>query len=304
LLGSNWWNVFTVAGSSPVTESGETPNAAMAPVTAGYFETLRIPLIKGRFFDRSDTPSSVPVAIVNSSLAKKFWPGEDPIGKHVRQGRSDNPYGPWRTIVGVVGDTKVHGVDLDAPQQLFLPIVQQPRTTVVAIARTRGPVASASLEAVLHDLDRSIPVFNDRTVDQLLRESSGRRRIATIVLSVFGGVAVLLAAIGVYGVIAQGVTERRQEIGVRMALGATRGQVLRLFLGQGLVAVVVGIGFGIVAAVAAARSLAGLVFGVGTTDPMTFAAVAALLSGVTLLACYVPAQFATRIDPMETLRSE
>ena len=305
LLGSNWWNVFTIAGTSAAAgESGEFPNAGMAPVTAGYFETLRIPLIKGRFFDRSDTPNSMPAAIVNSSLARKYWPGEDPIGKQVRQGKPSDPYGPWRTIVGVVGDTKVHGVDQEAPQQLFLPIVQQPRTTVFAIARTQGPVASSSLEAVLHDLDRTVPVFNDRTVDQLLREASSRRRIAMVVLSVFGGVAVLLAAIGVYGVIAQGVTERRQEIGVRMALGATRGQVVRLFLRHGLIVVVVGIASGVVATAVAARSLASLVFGVSTTDPATLGAVAALLSGVTLLACYVPAQFATRVDPVETLRSE
>ena len=139
-------------------------------------------------------------------------------------------------------------MDQETPRQLFLPIVQQPRTTVFAIARTRGPVSSSSLEAAIHDLDRTVPVFNDRTVDQVMRDASSRRRIAMVVLSVFGGVAVLLAAIGLYGVIAQGVAERRQEIGVRMALGATRGQVLRLFLGHGLIVVALGIGFGIVAA--------------------------------------------------------
>ena len=138
-------------------------------------------------------------------------------------------------------------MDQETPQQIFLPVVQQPRTTVFAIARTRGTVSSSSIETAIHDLDRSVPVFNDRTVDQVMSEASSRRRIAMIVLSVFGGVAVLLAAIGLYGVIAQGVAERRQEIGVRMALGATHGQVLRLFLRHGLIVVAIGIGGGIAA---------------------------------------------------------
>ena len=276
----------------------------MVPVTAGYFETLRIPLVKGRYFNRSDTPDSLPVAIVNSSVARKFWPNEDPLGKQIRQGFPDQPFGPWRTIVGVVGDIKQQGVDQETPPQVFMPIVQQPRTTVFAIVRTRGTVSASSLEAAIHDLDRNVPVFNDRTVDQVMRESSSRRRIAMIVLSAFGVVAVLLAAIGIYGVIAQGVAERRQEIGVRMALGATGGQILRLFLRHGLIVVAVGIACGVVAAIAAARSLASLVFGVTVTDPATLGAVAALLTVVTLLACYMPARSATRVDPLEALRSE
>jgi putative ABC transport system permease protein len=305
-LGSNWWNVFSIPGKTAEywISVGEFPNAAMVPVTAGYFETLRIPLRKGRYFDRTDTPDSLPVAIVTSSVARKYWSDEDAIGKRLIQGFPAEPYGPWRTIVGVVDDIRQHGVDRDAPPQVFMPIVQQPRTTVFAIARTRATVSPSSLEAAIHELDRTVPVFNDRTVDQVMRESSSRRRIAMIVLSVFGGCAVLLAAIGIYGVIAQGVAERRQEIGVRMALGADAGQILRLFLRHGLAVVAVGIACGIVAAIAAARSLASLVFGVTVTDPATLGAVAALLTIITLLACYMPARAATGIDPSETLRSE
>ncbi len=165
-------------------------------------------------------------------------------------------------------------------------------------------MSPASLEAAIHDVDRNVSVFNDRTVDQLMRDSSSRRRIAMIVLSAFGIIAVLLAAVGVYGVIAQVVAERRQEIGVRMALGATGGQILRLFLRHGLIVVAVGIACGVVMALAARRSLASLVFGVTVTDPATLSAVAALLTVVTLLACYMPARSATRVDPLEGLRSE
>jgi predicted permease len=305
-FGSNWWQVFNFPGKTAEhwISIGEFPNAGMAPVTAGYFETLRIPLVSGRYFDRSDTPDSLPVAIFTSSLARKYWPNEDPIGKQMRQGFPSAPYGPWRTIVGVVGDVKQEGVDREISPQVFMPIVQQPRTTVFAIARARGPLAAPSLEAALHDLEPTVPVFNDRTLDQVMREASSRRRIAMVVLSVFGGVAVLLAAVGLYGVIAQGVAERRREIGVRMALGATDDQILRLFLRHGLMVVTVGIGCGLLAAMAADRSLARLVFGVTPRDPATLGSVAALLTVVTLLATYMPARSATRVDPAEALRAE
>ena len=282
---------------------GEFPSAGMVPVTTGYFETLRIPLVKGRYFDRSDTIDSLPVAIISSGLAKRYWSIEDPIGKQIRLGVPE-PFGPWRTIVGVVGDLKQEGVDRETPQQVFMPIVQQPRTTVFAVARTRGSLAAASIEAAVHDLDRTIPVFNDRTIDRVMADASSRRRIAMIVLSVFSGVAVLLAVIGLYGMIAQGVAERRQEIGVRIAIGATGGQILRLFLRHGLIAVTIGIACGVIASLAAARSLASLVFGVAVTDPATLGMVAAILTAVTLLACFLSARSATHVDPLEALRSE
>jgi predicted permease len=298
----------------------DLPSAGIVPVSATYFDTLKIPLIRGRSFDRTDTPDSEPVAIINASLANLYWTAragetnliafagknEDPIGQRIRltAGRPTEGYGPWRTIVGIVGDVKQHGVDQDTPQQIFLPVVQQTRTTVFAVVRTRGTVPTSSIETAIRDLDRSVPVFNDRTVEQVMREAGSRRRVATIVLSVFAGAAVLLAAIGLYGVIAQSVTERRKEIGVRMALGATDAQILRLFLRHGIILVAAGIGCGVVAATAAGRSLASLVFGVTVTDPATLGAVAALLTAATLLACYLPARAATRVDPLEALRSE
>lgn len=305
-LGSNWWNVFMIEGTTEAQwiAAGLFPNAGMVPVTAGYFETLKIPLIQGRYFDRTDRPESLPVAVITRSLAQKYWPNDDAIGKQIRQGFPKDPYGPWRTIVGVVGDVKQEGVDRETPFQVFMPIVQQPRTTSFAIVRTRGPVSASTLEAALHDLDSNIPIFNDRTLDQVMRDASSRRRIAMVVLSVFGVVAALLAAIGIYGVIAQGVAERRREIGVRVALGASPRQILQLFLRHGVVLAVVGVGGGIAASIAAARSLASLVFGVSVTDPLTLASVAALLIGITLMACYLPARSAMRVDPLAALRAE
>jgi putative ABC transport system permease protein len=323
ILGSNWWNWFTVAGRPvpPGAVMMDLPSAGIVPVSATYFETLKIPLIRGRSFDRSDTPESQPVAIINASLVNLYWRNggyakemspafvkadEDPIGQQIRLAgsRPTEGYGPWRTIVGIVGDVKQHGLDQDTPQQIFLPVVQQTRTTVFAVARTRATVSSSSIETAIRDLDRSVPVFNDRTVEQVMREAGSRRRVAAIVLSVFAGAAVLLAAIGLYGVIAQSVAERRREIGVRMALGATQGHVLRSFLRDGLIVMVVGITCGVIATIAVARSLASLVYGVTTTDPATLAAVTVLLAGVSLAACYLPARAAARLDPLVALRLE
>jgi putative ABC transport system permease protein len=308
ILGSNWWNWFTVAGRpiQPGAVMMDLPSAGMVPVSAGYFETLKIPVIKGRSFDRSDTPDSEPVAIINTSLVELYFRSEDPIGKQIRLAgsRPTEGYGPWRTIVGIVGDVKQHGIDQLTPQQIFMPVVQQTRSTVFAVVRTRGTVTSSTIETAIRDLDRSVPVFNDRTVQQVMREASSRRRVAAIVLSVFAAAAVLLAAIGLYGIIAQSVAQRRQEIGVRMALGATDDRILRLFLRQGLIVVAIGVGAGIAGAVAAGESLASLVFGVTPRDPATLATVAALLTAVTLLASYLPARSATRVDPSEALRSE
>ena len=306
ILGSNWWNVFMIEGTTAEhwTAVGEVPNAGMVPVTAGYFEMLKIPLLKGRYFDGSETPASPPVAIINSRLAKRYWPNGDAIGKQIQQGYGNAPFGPWRTIVGVVGDIKQEGVDREVSQQVFLPAVQQPRTTVFAVVRTRMRVPSSALEAAIHDVDRNIPVFNDRTVEQVMREASSRRRVAMIVLSVFGAVALLLAAIGVYGVIAQGVAERRREIGVRMALGATGDQVIGLFLRRGLVVIAVGLPIGVAGALVAVRSLKSLVFGIGVSDPATLGVVAAVLVCVALVASYLPARSAARTDPLNALRAE
>jgi putative ABC transport system permease protein len=322
ILGSNWWNWFTVSGRplAPSAVMMDLPSAGIVPVSASYFDTLKIPVIRGRSFDRSDTPSSEPVAIVNESLVRLYWTAragetnetafvkadEDPIGQRIRLASSkpSEGYGPWRTIVGIVGDVKQHGLDQDTPQQIFVPVVQQTRSTVFAVARTRVPVPAAAIETAIRDLDRSVPVFNDRTVEQVLQESSSRRRVAAIVLTTFAAAAVLLTAIGLYGIVAQSVGERRREVGIRIAVGATDTQIVRLFLRHGVMVVVIGIAAGTAATLAAARSLATLVYGISAAEPMTLATVAVFLAAIALLACYMPARSASRIDPVEALRSE
>jgi putative ABC transport system permease protein len=300
--GSNWWSQFTIVGRPALAPEDFGPNAGMVPVSAGFFETLRIPLLKGRYFDLSDTPNSLPVAIINNSVAKAYWPDQTPIGKQIRGGSHGNEYGPVRTVVGVVGDIKQHGVDQETPRQVFMPVAQEVRSPMFAIVRTRVAVPSATLEAAVHTLDRTVPIFNDRTLDQVMREESSRRRFAMALLSVFGAVAVLLAAIGLYGVVAQSVTERKNEIGIRMSLGATQGQVVRMFIQRGMLPAGLGLACGLVAAVAASRSLQSIVFGLTATDPVTIGGVTALLAGVAVAACYLPARSAARVDPATTLR--
>ena len=298
----NWWSQFSILGRPAPAPGDFGPNAGMSPVTAGYFQTLEVPLLEGRYFDASDRPTSVPVAIVTKSVAQKYWPGQDPIGQQIRGGAPGNQYGPWRTVVGVVGDTKQLGLDQGSPQFIFMPLVQEPRSQLFAIVRTRSALSPATLAVAVRGADKSVSIFNDRTLDQVLSETTSRRRVAMLVLSVFGCVAVILAAIGLHGVIAQSISDRRHEIGIRMSLGATQGNVVGMFVRGGLVAAGAGLGAGMIAAVVVSRSLASMVFGLETTDPLTIAATVVLLAIIALFACYAPARAAARVDPATALR--
>ena len=323
ILGSNWWNWFTVAGRpiAPGAVMMDLPSAGIVPVSATYFETLKIPLIRGRSFDRSDTPDSQPVAIINASLVNLYWKARRarriclPSSERMKirsgsrsgwQARSPTEgYGPWRTIVGIVGDVKQHGLDQDTPQQIFLPVVQQTRTTVFAVARTRGTVASSSIETAIRDLDRSVPVFNDRTVEQVMREAGSRRRVAAIVLSVFAGAAVLAG--GDRALRGHRAERERAAAGDRRAHGTRRDATIRscgCSCDTGWSSSRLGLEPGSPAPWPRRRSLASLVFGVTVTDPVTLGTVAALLTVVTLLACYIPARSATRARSQTALRSE
>jgi len=302
--GSDWNSVFVAAGK-PVPLRPELPSAAMTMVSVGYFETMGTRLIRGRLFTSADGPRAAPAIVVNESLARRIFPNDDAIGQRLKQGWPESP-GTWREIVGVVADVKFEGVSELTPMQVYMPMAQETPRDVAIVVRAGGPPESlqAPIEAIVHAMDRDLPVYAVRTMDRLLETSMARERMGVLVLTVFAVLALTLASVGLYGVVAHGVTERTHEIGVRMALGADTRHVLGLVVGQGLLTVLAGLTIGVGAALALARTMQGLLFGITATDPATFAAVAALLLSVGLVACYVPAWRATRVDPTMALRAE
>jgi putative ABC transport system permease protein len=301
--GIRWGSQF-ILGDRPVPPPSQLPGAAFTPVSTGYFEMMKIPLVRGRLFDRTDGPDSAPVAIINETVARAFWPGRDPIGQRLKQGFPGDP-NLWRMIVGVVGDVKTGGLDIAAPTEIYLPIAHARQNTWVVVVRGEHVDRMAgAVTAALREFDKDLPIFGVKTMDEVMSNANAQKRVSMVVLSVFGLVAVLLAMIGLYGVITYCVTERTQEIGVRMALGATGGQVLRLFLRQGIIAAACGIAVGVAVAIWLTRWLETLLFGVTATDVPTFAAVVAILLVVAIAASYIPARRAARVDPLTALRCE
>jgi putative ABC transport system permease protein len=297
----------------PKTDDGFAPllqqkerlgNADFGVATDGYFQVLGIPLIRGRIFDEHDGPDSPHVAVISESLARDRWPNQDPIGHTIEFGNMD---GDLRllTIVGIVGD--IHDYGLDAPPRptVYVNLFQRPRSaitlTMLSDADT-GSVTSAA-RGILQDLNPEIPT-KFRMFTQVYAASLGSRRFNVILIGFFGITALLLATAGVFGVMAYSVSRHTREIGVRVALGAGRGDVLRMILGQGLRTIFIGVAIGIAGSLALTRTVESLLFGVTATDPLTFVGVTLLLVGAALLACYIPAQRATRVDPMVALRYE
>jgi putative ABC transport system permease protein len=302
--GSQWGSIFIVGGQ-PVPAREALPLAAFLPVSAGYFETLRMQLRAGRFFDNSDTAASHKVVIVNETLARRFWPNESAVGKRLKQSWPEQPT-PWRDIVGVVNDVKIDGVEADTPMQVYLPIPQEPVSSVALLVRTSTPPATLArpVTAAIHALDPRLPVYGVQTMDEMKRTAVTRRTMTMVIFGAFAVVALVLAAVGLYGVIAQGVVERTREVGVRIALGATRPQVVRLFVGQGLATTLVGVAIGVASALALARFVQDLLFHVEPRDPLTFWTAVAMLMLTSLVACYIPASRAARLDPTTALRGE
>ncbi len=272
--------------------------------TTGYFQVLGIPLLRGRLFTESDGADSPHVAVISESLAGERWPGQDPIGHTIEFGNMD---GDLRllTIVGIVGDVHEYGLDAPPTPTVYVNLSQRPRSTItitmLSDAETRSVTSAA--RAILQELNPEIPA-NFRTFPQVYAASLGSRRFNLILVGFFGIVALLLATAGVFGVMAYSVNRRTREIGVRVALGADSRDVLTMVLGQGLRTILVGIAVGLLGALAITRALRSLLFGVTATDPLTFAAVIILLMAAALLACYVPARRATRVDPMTALRCD
>jgi len=285
------------------------PNARNIPVvydsvTPEYFATLKIPLRRGRMFTAADGPQSAQVVLVNEAFVRRFFPNEDPLGRRVTFG--DPAQGGWQTIVGVVADTKRGGFDREPWSETYFPMRQAPDSRAFVLLRTGGdPVAlAAQARAAVWSIDPNQAIASIRTVPELLAQRELNRRFTTLLLGVFASVALLLAIIGTYGVIAHGTAQRTQEIGIRMALGADRRSILRMVLAGGLRIAAVGLALGVLGALALTRVLAGLLFGIGARDPLTFVAVPAALLVVALAACWIPARRAMRVDPAVTLRGD
>ncbi len=297
---------ITVEGM-PLVSLGSWPHPDIHVVSPGYVSTLSVSLLRGRAFTDADKKSEPPVALVNQMLARKFFPREDPIGKRFIFGHPSAKKLPdWITIVGVVGNTKLYGLANPARLEVYVPLQQYPQNDMNLVVKSAvNPSALISeIRGAVASIDKGQPIFAISTMKQLVSDSSGERRITLVLLGAFSGLALVLAAIGIYGVLSYSVAQRTHEIGIRMALGARKGDVLRVVLGEGMILVAVGVGIGVVAGLGLTRLMASLLYGVKPTDPLTFTAVSLILAGVALLACYIPARRAASVDPMEALRYE
>jgi putative ABC transport system permease protein len=304
IRGASWGGHF-IAADKPVPARGDLAHSDNIPVSRNYFETMGLRLLRGRAFNAGDTAESLPVVVINETLARRIWPGEDPIGKRLKQGLPEDDE-PWREVIGIVNDFKLNGVERDVSMQIFLPYPQEARPSVGVVVRTHGnPLALATaVEQTIHSIDKDLAVYSILSMDQLLGNSLAQRRLTLVLLASFAALALLLAAVGIYGVISYAVRQRTREIGIRMALGARRVDVLRMVIQQGLKLTLLGIVIGVAVAWAFTRMMTTLLFDVKATDPLTFAAIALLLFTVGLVACWVPARRATNVDPLNALRHE
>jgi predicted permease len=301
--GSQWNSVFVVSGQ-PVPARADLPSAAFSPISTDYVETMKMSVKAGRVFTDRDAASAGTVAIVNESFARRFWPDGNAVGQRIKQGWPETP-APWREIVGVVGDVKINGVDSTTPLEVFLPASQVTFASIAVVVRSRAAEAltkpvSAAVQSVVPD----IPIYNVRTMEDLMGAAVSRQAMTMRILGGFAAIALLLACVGLYGVVSHGVSERTREIGVRLALGATRGRVVWLFVGQGLLTTAIGLAIGVGGALSLAEWVSGLLFNVSATDPATFWVTGLVLLTVALLACYLPARRASRVNPTVALRGE
>jgi putative ABC transport system permease protein len=293
---------YTVVGL-PAPAMGEEPVADVRVTANSYFEAMGVPLLKGRLFNEHDANDSTNRVIVNEALARSHWPNEDPIGKKIKISWNDSREDE---IIGVVGDVRHASMDAVARSTTYWPYARFPYGTMTLSIRTAADprALGPAVTSVVRAMDPQLAVADIRTMEQVVSDSVAERRVTMLMLGIFAGAALLLAAVGIYGVIAYSVTERTQEIGIRMALGAPRGNVLRMVVGQAMLLAGIGILIGAGLALAATRLMEGLLFGVKPADPMTFVAVAAILALVAALASYVPGRRATLVDPVVALRAE
>ena len=305
-------NGFSIEGRSieQATAGGLAYDANHRQISVDYFKTMGIPIQQGRAFDQGDNEQSIPVAVINETMAHQYWANENSLGKRFKLGDPEDTEVPWVTIVGIAGDVRQMGVDEPVKAEMYFPYQQgaagafyAPRDLAIRTSvEPMSLVAAARNE--IHQVDPDQPISNIRTMDEVLGEETASRELGMTLLTIFAALALLLATLGIYGVLAYFVVQHTQEIGVRMALGAQRGSILALVLKKGMALTMLGVGIGLVIAFALTRLMSSLLFGVSTTDPLTYAAIAALLTVVAFFACYLPARRATKVDPLVALTYE
>jgi len=285
---------------------GEEITVDLYVTTPGYLQAMEIPLLSGRMITDQDTKESPNVALINRTMAAQLWPNQDPLGKRIKFPGSDKNPQPWRTIVGTVSDVSQYALDKTPPMQIYLPHTQFPTSFNSIVVRTQNePTAMiGAIRREIQAVDKDQAVFNVTTLEQLMGDSILIRRFFMLLLLVFAALALILAAVGIYGVMSYVASQRTYEIGIRMALGAQSRDVLKLIIGNGMALTLIGVGAGLAGAFALTRLMAGLLFGVSATDAITFLSVSVGLTLVALLACYIPARRATKVDPLVALRYE
>jgi putative ABC transport system permease protein len=299
-------NSFLIEGRQP--EPGAAANAIHRQVSAAYFQTMSIPLRKGRYLDERDNQNSLPVVVINEAMAHQYWSGEDPLGKRISFGPPEPS--PWRTIVGVVADVRQMGMDAPAKAEMYIPYRQiathpwyAPRDLIIRAAGDPMNLVAATRETI-RSIDPNQTIANIATMEKLLGEEAAPRSLGMMLVSAFAGLALLLASLGVYGVLSFFVAQQTPEIGIRMALGADQRAILGMILKKGMGWTLMGIAIGAAASFALTRLMSSLLFGISATDPLTFTALAFLLATVAMLACWMPARRAMKVDPMVALRYE
>ncbi len=298
---------FPITVESVANAGAQTQSIDTRTVSADYFNTMQIPLAGGQFFSTEDGPQSAPVVIVNQSMVNRYWSNQDPLGKKIKIGNADSK-SPWFAVKGVVKDSAQLTLDRETRPEIYFALGQMAwryRRMNLAVRTSVDPKSTlTAIQSAIREVDKDQPVYQIQTIDELMRDSIGTRRFALTILILFAVLALVLAVSGIYGVISYSVTQRTQEIGIRMALGAKGGDVLRLVLGQFMRLTVIGVALGLVSAYALTRLMTSLLFGVTATDLTTFVLVPVVLLVVALVACLIPARRATRVDPLVALRYE
>jgi putative ABC transport system permease protein len=297
---------FTIDGRAPATPN-ERLTAHFRSISHDYHKAMGIPLLKGRYFTEQDREKSAQVIIINDSMRERYWPDEDPVGRHITI-PGDGPIS--REIVGIVEDVKHEKLDTESGSEMYVPYLQKPFTFMGLVVRTNADPAQMtnSVRSQILDVDSSQPVYDVKTMEQMVGESVSQPRLNMLLLAIFAAIALVLAAVGIYGVMSTAVNQRRHEIGIRMALGAEASDILKMIVGQGMLLAVIGLVIGLAVALSLAlfltRVIEGFLFGVSATDLTIFIGIPLLLLVVTLLSCYIPARRATRVDPMIALRAQ